>query len=417
MHRRGRFVDHSSPLRVVLYSHDSVGLGHTRRNLALAHALAGQMPALTGRPVAGLLLSSLSMPAHHLPPGFDLVAVPSVGKSDGSYNPRHLGVDVGEVVRLRAAILRAAVLGFGPDLIIVDRHVHGLGGELAETLPAVRARYPRTQIVLGLRDVLDDPRAAAAEWDRLNLGAVRRQLDAIWVYGDPRVHDLRSTGELPAELTDLVRFTGYLSRGREPLADSEHSHPYVLTMVGGGSDGLALCRTAARSAVPTGHCHVVVTGPQMSDEDHAEVQAHAGPDVQVVRTVRDGVGSIRGAAALVAMAGYNTLAEVMAHPVPTLLVPREEPRREQLIRARALERAGVVDLVRARHLDPQGLGQWLTGAVTRRVDRSAIALDGLAAVGALATDLLVGGEQGPAQRPARTRARTPALRGVRNAAV
>ena len=404
-------------MRVVLYSHDSVGLGHTRRNLALAHALARRLPALTGRPVTGLLLSSLSVPDHHLPPGFDLVAVPSVGKTDGAYHPRHLGVEMGEVVRLRADILRAAVLGFGPDLIIVDRHVHGLGGELAATLTAVRVLHPRTRIVLGLRDVLDDPRAAAAEWDRLDLGAVRHQVDAIWVYGDPRVHDLRTTGELPTELSHLVRFTGYLSRGREPFADSEHSRPYVLTMVGGGSDGLAVCRTAAQTAVPDAHRHVIVTGPQMSEEDHAEVLAHAGPDVQVVRTVPDGVGSIRGAAALVAMAGYNTLAEVMAYPVPTLLVPREEPRLEQLIRARALERAGVVDLVRARHLDPHALSRWLGAAVTRRVDRSGVALDGLATVGGLAADLLAGALTGPARGLARTPSQTPALSGVRDVAV
>lgn len=416
MHGRGQVAQHQSPFRVVLYSHDSVGLGHVRRNLALAHSLAHRLPALTGRPVTGLLLSSLSVPAHQLPPGFDLVAVPSVGKTDGAYHPRHLGVEMGEVVQLRAEILRAAVLGFGPDLIVVDRHVHGLGGELDATLTAVRTRRPQTQIVLGLRDVLDDPDATAGEWNRLDMSVVRQQFDAIWVYGDPSVHDLRTTGELPAELTDLVRFTGYLSRGRESFSDGEHSRPYVLTMVGGGSDGLALCRAAAQAQVPAGHRHVVVTGPQMCDQDYDEVRFHAGPDVQVMRTVSDGVGSIRGAAALVSMAGYNTVAEVMSYPVPALLVPREEPRREQLIRARALARAGVVDVFRAGHLQPYDLGRWLAAAVTRRVDRSAVALDGLANVGGLAADLL-GGVPRSANPAGPMRALSPALTGVRDVAV
>ena len=52
------------PLRIVLYSHDSVGLGHVRRNLALAHALRNQLPGLTGREVTGILL-----PAQPLRPG------------------------------------------------------------------------------------------------------------------------------------------------------------------------------------------------------------------------------------------------------------------------------------------------------------------------------------------------------------
>lgn len=376
------------PIRVALYSHDSVGLGHTRRNLALAHALSEHLPAGTGRPVTGLVLSSLTVPAHHLPPGFDLVSVPAVGKSAGAYHPRHLGVGMGEVVRLRTAILRAAVLGFAPDLLIVDRHVHGVGGELASTLDALRTRNPGARVVLGLRDVLDDPSATAAEWDALDLAAVRRHLDAVWVYGDPRVHDVRASGELPAELVDLVDFTGYLAAGRRSLAETEHERPYVLTMVGGGSDGLRLCRTAALAPVPPGHTHVVVTGPQMSDADVDEVLAAAGPAVRVVRSVPDGLDSIRRASAVVTMAGYNTVAEALPYPAPLLLVPREEPRTEQLIRARALVAASAADLLRQEDLTPHRLGHWLAGAVTRRVERGAIDLDGLPTVGRLAADIL-----------------------------
>ncbi|GAA1342473.1 hypothetical protein [Arthrobacter roseus] len=49
----------SGELRVILYSHDSQGLGHTRRNLAIADALATRLPALLNRKVTGLLLSGV----------------------------------------------------------------------------------------------------------------------------------------------------------------------------------------------------------------------------------------------------------------------------------------------------------------------------------------------------------------------
>ena len=51
--------DDSSPIKVVLYSHDSQGLGHVRRNLAIAHHLATALPVLTGRPVSELWLARL----------------------------------------------------------------------------------------------------------------------------------------------------------------------------------------------------------------------------------------------------------------------------------------------------------------------------------------------------------------------
>ena len=376
------------PIRVALYSHDSVGLGHTRRNLAIAHALAEELPARTGRGVTGLLLTSLPIPPSHLPAGFDLVGVPAIGKSGTGYHPRHLGVRMPEVLRLRSDILRAGVLGFRPDLLVIDRHVHGVGGELAPTLAAVRRQLPLTRVVLGLRDVLDDPAAVAAEWASLDLHAVRRHLDAIWVYGDSTVHDVRRTGEVPAELADLVTSTGYLAAGRHHLAATEHQRPYVLTMVGGGSDGTRLCVAAAAAPVPAGHTHVVVTGPQMSVADHARVVAAAGPDTIVLRSVPDGLDSIRGAAALVTMAGYNTVAEALPFGTPMLLVPRETPRTEQLIRSRSLERVGAVDVLRADDLDPSRLGAWLAGAVGRRVDRSHLDLDGLTTVSRLAAGLV-----------------------------
>ena len=50
----------SDPLRVALYSHDAKGLGHLRRNLALAHHLARALPGLTG-PLASLILPSISV--------------------------------------------------------------------------------------------------------------------------------------------------------------------------------------------------------------------------------------------------------------------------------------------------------------------------------------------------------------------
>ena len=376
------------PIRVALYSHDSVGLGHTRRNLAIAHALAQELPARTGRGVTGLLLTSLPIPPSHLPAGFDLVGVPASGKSGTGYRPRHLGVRMPEVLRLRSDILRAGVLGFRPDLLVIDRHVHGVGGELAPTLAAVRRQLPLTRVVLGLRDVLDDPAAVAAEWASLDLPAVRRHLDAIWVYGDDAVHDLKRTGEVPAELADLVTSTGYLAAGRHHLAATEHARPYVLTMVGGGSDGTRLCVAAAAAPVPAGHTHVVVTGPQMSVADHTAVAAAAGPDTIVLRSVPDGLDSIRGAAALVTMAGYNTVAEALPFGSPMLLVPRETPRTEQLIRSRSLERVGAVDVLREDALDPSQLGAWLAGAVGRRVDRSHLDLDGLTTVSRLAAGLV-----------------------------
>lgn len=376
----------NDPFRVLLYSHDSVGLGHTRRNLALAHALADQLPTRTGRPVTGMLVTGVGHGTSlDLPDGFDVVMLPGVRKTGAGYRPRHVQVPMADLIDIRGRMLKGVVRGFSPDLIIVDRHAYGVDGELRTTLADVRRWNPQTTVVLGLREVLDEPEATDREWERLgDLSEFRSLFDQIWVYGDKQVHDVRTSGEVPAELADLIRYTGYLATGRHWVPEDPPTPvPFVLTMVGGGSDGVPLCRAAAQAPVPAGHQHVVVTGPQMAEADRLSIQAVATGRTTVVDSVPDGLAMIRRASAVVSMAGYNTVCEVMSTSTPALLVPRELPRQEQLIRARSLHAAGAMDLCRESELAPAQLGTWLEGAVRRSQPRDHLdraGLDGVASI-------------------------------------
>lgn len=379
------------PTRVLLYSHDSQGLGHIRRNLTLAHALARHLPGQTGRPVTGLLLTGMGHAASaELPDGFDVVVLPGIAKGSGGYRPRYVQVPMADLIDVRGRMLSAVIGGFRPDLVIIDRHAHGVDGELREALQSLRRDQPQAKVVLGLREVLDDPVVAAAEWARLgDPQRLRHTFDEVWVYGDPGVHDLRGTGEVPVALRDLIRYTGYLAAGRRwiPASDPDPA-PYLLTMVGGGSDGQALCRIAVRAPVPAGYRHVVVTGPQMPQAQRREVERAAGERTEVVACVPDGLTTIRGASAVVAMAGYNTTCEIMSTDTPALLVPREQPRMEQSIRADGLARIGAVETCRQADLTAEILGRWLAQAAGRPVHRRGIDLRGLAAVVRRAAGLL-----------------------------
>ena len=90
-------------LRVALFSHDSLGLGHIRRNRALAFALARDLPALTGREVSGLLIASSPEAARFdLPDGWDWVILPGVTPAPGGYVPRALASSMQGLRALRA---------------------------------------------------------------------------------------------------------------------------------------------------------------------------------------------------------------------------------------------------------------------------------------------------------------------------
>jgi len=380
-------------ITVVLYSHDSVGLGHARRNRALAHALAADLPRLTGETVRGLLIAGHpDATADSLPDGWDWLVLPGFTRTADGYASRSLHVSNERLFSLRSATAAAAVAAMSPDLFIADRHPLGVGGELRATLEWLRARG--TRCVLGMREVLDSPAAVAAEWESLGGAEVAAEFyDAVWVYGDPLVYSPVASGEIPPALAALTRFTGYLSYGRPEDTLSESSIrpplPYVLSMVGGGSDGGKLALAAAGAEVPAGHRHIILTGPQMPPEDHARVLRVAADSadrerIEVVRVAPHVPALVRDAAAVVSMAGYNSTAEIMATSTPALLVPRSSRRAEQPRRAYALEAFGAVDALAPDALSAAALSQWFAGAVSRRTSRDGVDLDGLSRIGSLA---------------------------------
>lgn len=90
---------------------------------------------------------------------------------------------------------------------------------------------------------------------------------------------------------------------------------------------------------------------------------------------------IAQAAAVVSMAGYNTVCEVLATEVPALVVPRVRPRQEQLVRAERLSDLGLIHTMHPDEVTTARLANWLADTVARtdaplRGD-GAIALDGL----------------------------------------
>ena len=386
---------------IVMYSHDSVGLGHSRRNRALAFALASEVPTLLGEPVRGLLVAGHPDASRDpLPPGWDWLVLPGVTHGPSGYVPRSLDVEPARLRALRASVVEACVEALAPDLFVVDRHPFGADRELVTVLDRLRGAGCRT--VLGLRDILDAPATARAEWDALgDPAALADAFDAVWLYGDTGVHDARITGELPASLAGKAIPTGYLARGR-PAAASPGSPltPYVLTLLGGGSDGRDLATLTLAAEVPADHEHLIVTGPQFPARDAAALATlheAVGRRVRIVRTAPNVPELIAGASAVLSMCGYNTATEIMASTTPALVLPRCRRRQEQALRAEALAAAGALDRLDPATATPAQVSTWLAEAVEHRTSRDHLDLDGLRRVPRLASGLLAVVSQDPSR--------------------
>lgn len=374
--------------RIALYSHDTQGLGHIRRNLLIAAALAR-----TGANPTVLLISGLrEAAAFASPPGVDCFTVPSLRKdADGQYHSRSLNLTTAELVRIREAAIRSMLTSFEPDLFVVDKVPLGAFDELRPSLQMLRERG--AACVLGLREILDEPAVVREEWTRGDYdSAVRRFFDQIWVYGDQRVYDTAQEYGLAPDIAAKVRYTGYLNirdvqNALQPtpaimqIADElkQTDERLMLCVVGGGSDGMQLATSFMKAELPRNSRGVLVTGPLMPAADRAALQELARHDrrKQVLEFITDPCPLLERCDRVISMAGYNSACEIMAYGKPALVVPRIKPRLEQLIRAQRLSEFGVVEMLHPDRLTPQALSLWMASDLQTRspvipIDRSGV---------------------------------------------
>jgi predicted glycosyltransferase len=344
---RGRRTDG----RILIYSHDTFGLGHLRRCRTLAHALVDRFKQLSVLILSGSpIIGSFDFRAR-----VEFVRVPGVVKlRNGEYTPLNLHLDIAETLSLRASIIKHTAEIFAPDVFIVDKEPVGLRGEVLDTLKMLKRQG--TRLVLGLRDVMDEPAALEPEWQRKNvLPALRDLYDEIWVYGLPQICDPLEGIDIPQKVRRKMVYTGYLHRevpshGAPPRLPEIAEKPFVLVTTGGGGDGDGLIEWVLRAyehdpLLP--YPALLVLGPFMQAERQREFMERAARLKRVDAITFHGQLEtlVSRATGVVAMGGYNTFCEVLSLDKRALIVPRTEPRLEQHIRASRAAELGLVSIL------------------------------------------------------------------------
>jgi predicted glycosyltransferase len=345
-------------MRYFFYSHDGLGLGHIRRHLAIAASLVEMSPK-----AKVLLATSVDEASGFgLPRRVDTLKLPGLRKvSNGRYSARRLGLPALEIRALRSALLLEAVRAFKPGVVLVDKHPFGAKGEFRAALEAARASGART--VLGLRDILDEKSRVLREWEAEGLpDSIADYYELVLVYGAHSVFDPVAEYRFPAAVTERTRYCGYVvNRANCPwhLEDCSlvnrhaNSRPAVLCTTGGGEDGFPLMKTFIQAARGASWKGLVVAGPMIAqDEFNALRELAASNGAALHKFIPCLSNTLMAADGLVCMGGYNTLVEAVSHGISTVCVPRCVPRSEQLMRARAFERLGLLRCIPPDELTP-----------------------------------------------------------------
>ncbi|MCA9047548.1 MAG: hypothetical protein KDA89_02400 [Planctomycetaceae bacterium] len=370
--------------RIALYSHDTMGMGHLRRNLLIAGSVAGQPLNAETLIVSGACEASYFSEKA----GLDCVTLPSLHKNlCGQYTARNFDWSLERILFFRSRIISAALDCFQPDVLIVDKVPRGIGNELEMVLKHLRRRG-RTRCILGLRDVLDEPHVVRKEWNAAACDdAVERYYDEVWIYGDSVVYDSVAEYGFSKTVADRARFTGFLDQAarlngrlnQPPEPVDEPGHPLALCVVGGGQDGFDLAAAFIRDGIPFGWTGVVITGPCMPPADRFRLKHLAAdqPEIEVIDRLVETDDWMRRATRVVAMGGYNTVTSILSFGKPALIVPRIKPRREQWIRAERLQELGWTSVLSPEHLVSGAIRGWLETETVAVPDKCSINLNGL----------------------------------------
>ena len=356
-------------MRLTIYSHDSYGLGNIRRMLEICKYLLKTIPKssillITGSP----LLHKFS-----LPEGLDYIKLPCIRRDrKGQLSAKFLTTDVEETIELRSKLIETTIIGFKPDLLLVDKKPYGLKGELKYALDYLQQFSPKTKVVLLLRDILDRPEKTIYEWikNQYYVG-IKKYYDRVLVVGMREIFDLTKEYKFPNCIGQKIKFCGYIRRKagnknpailRQELG-IEANEKLVLVTTGGGEDGynlvhnylLGLTQLDSDLKIKS----LIISGPEMPLHQQQEISQKAAnnPQIQVIEFTDDLNSYMEAADVVVSMGGYNTTCEILSLKKKSVIVPRFRPVEEQWIRT---ERMARMDLFKSIHPDcllPENLMQ------------------------------------------------------------
>ncbi len=340
-------------MRFALYWHNGRSLGHTVRCATLGQALLDHLP---GSLVVGITGASKGLEL--LPPGMDLVKIPSYLTYDETGGVRTtpiISLTREEFQSIRENLIATFVKDFQPGVMVVDFHPEGKNGELIPTLIS----SPGTKKVLGLRGILGSPAETNRDFFNSRLIAfIQDYFSAIHVYVDEHVFRLEDYYSVPASLSAMFKYTGYITRptvaskaeARAMLRLDSHARIIVVSF-GGGQGTEPIWQSILRSLAKIQDRFdfaCLSAGPYLEVDayERLSTQVSQHPNWTWARLLDPLPVWIKASDFFIGSGGYNSLAEIIATGSNALIIPRQLNECEQELHATRLANLNILRIAK-----------------------------------------------------------------------
>ncbi len=326
-----RSID-KSRLDVLIYSHDGRGLGHVSRGVTIGMALRRLFPELKVLFVSGFkqtatLVGSCPLEWMKLP-SYETQII--AGKSKGRLGNTNIkNCYLGPA---RANIIESIITNFKPRCVLVD---HDPPGKRDELRPSLRLTKGTDTIwILGIRAVVGE---VAAIWSALSKNAFQEHYHSLLWYGDEKVLG----GEIPDAIGQYFAtnpiVTGYVSR----FLEMKHWTPYDSGKYAGtiavpwlSETSLTFLENLYKALYELGEGY----GRWKIFTDLKKIEAEADKikikfdDIPycTVENVSDRyLATLANSRVAIIYGGYNSLTDIMAAKIPSVVIVRGMNDREQ----------------------------------------------------------------------------------------
>ncbi|AUG52737.1 glycosyltransferase family protein [Thalassospira marina] len=338
---------------VMIYVQHLLGIGHVRRT-ALLVAEMRKAGLSVGVVSGGIPDDAIDFSAD------EVIQLPACRSADLGFSglvdqDGNLVDDAWKDGRKNA--LLAAYQTLSPRLLLVEMFPFGRRAFRFELLPLLeQAGQDGVKRVCSVRDLLVRKKDISKErWMR---DIALSHFDRVLVHGDPAVFGFDRSFPFAADLGDMLEYTGYVAA--DIARNDAGPRGGVVVSAGGGAVGADLIAAAIAARPLSGkYADVnwdIITGPHFPVDAFAKLAANMPAGITLHRFLPDFRERLTHAVLSISQAGYNTLMDVLAAGVPSVMVPfAEGGESEQTERAEIFAARGIISLVSANDLTPEKL--------------------------------------------------------------
>lgn len=350
----------SKVIKILYFTHNSLGIGHAVRTLAIIRGLRK-----INKNIRFLVVTASKVPNIFLDEGIEVVKLPSTiltkGKNGWALKPRFLDIGISNIIGMRYKILLDCFYSLRPHAVFIDNILSGQGSEL---LPIILHRHIEKEtgknsflLYLTSRGILDAPAKIIAENNRgahlsTDINSLK-VVDKIFVLEDKHTIDfnkdyffgikesnLQYLGKIITKTRDdLLKRNDILAKNGIPL-----DKKVILVRLGHEDNDIELLKKVIQAFKKFNKLNnfayfLMVCSEPYTDKNKVMrlVDGHRNDNIDHKVFISDMIDLIYYSDIVISRAGYNIAAEIEATGSKAILIPFEQRTGEQLMRAKSIK--------------------------------------------------------------------------------